>query len=59
MASCLASCVCIKTADQALCWHTWHALLANYIISCYVHSCGVQVTLGLEAMQVMAMAFTA
>ena len=43
--------VCIKTADLALCWHTWHAgmcyaLLADYIISCNAHSCGLQVTLG-------------
>ena len=43
--------------------HAWHALLANYIISCNAHSCGLQVTLGLGIMQyyakVMAMAFTA
>ena len=43
--------------------HMWHARLANYIISCNAHSRGLQVTLGLEAMQyyakVMAMAFTA
>ena len=53
----------IKTADQALCWHTWHALLADYIILCNAHSCGLRVTLGLEPMQyyakVMAMTFTA
>ena len=54
--------MCVKTADQALGWHMWHARLADYIISCNVHSCGLQVTLGLEVMQyyakVMAMAFT-
>ena len=27
-------------------WHTWHAQLADYIISCNAHFCGLQVTLG-------------
>ena len=38
--------MCIKTADLALCWHKWLALLADYIILCNAHSCGLQVTLG-------------
>ena len=51
--------MCIKTADLALCWHTWHALLADYIISCNAHSCGLQPGLhGVIDLGAAHMAFT-
>ena len=56
-------------ASKLLTWHYagtrgMHALLADYVLLCNAHSCGLQVTLSLGSnvqcyAQVMALAFTA
>ena len=36
----------------------WHAQMADYIISCNVHSCSLQVTLGHRSMDSAALMMT-
>ena len=40
--------------SKLLTWHCAGTLLADYVIACNAHSCGLQVTLGLGAMQYYA-----